>query len=197
MVVEQEGYGVRKNFAQHSTGKVPQVARPHPLYAVALGELTENGVYPIANSAEEGASFGIGVSFLRGVRSQKLHTHARQLIPGLRRVVVAVSDDQPRAKLGDLWEHGEFVDVGRGHRQAGDETRPANPNVHPETVEGLPEKGILAESCLPTKALAPVGSGEQARRQRHRVADSEGRVVGARARNSCQRSSFILQRLAP
>ncbi len=57
------------------------------------------------------------------------------------------------------------------------ETRPANPNMHPEAVEGLPEKRVLAESRLAAKALAPVSAGEEAGRQGHRVADGEGGIV--------------------
>ncbi len=49
--------------------------------------------------------------------------------------------------------------------------------MHPEAVEGLPEKRVLAESRLAAKALAPVSAGKQARRQGHRVADGEGGIV--------------------
>jgi hypothetical protein len=50
--------------------------------------------------------------------------------------------------------------------------------MHPEAVEGLLEEGILTESGLSPEATATVSAGEQARRQGHRVAKGEGRVVG-------------------
>jgi hypothetical protein len=50
--------------------------------------------------------------------------------------------------------------------------------MHPEAVEGLLEEGVLAESRLAAKAFAPVGAGEEARWQGHRVDECEGRVVG-------------------
>ena len=153
-MVEQERHSVREHFAQQPAGEVPHVTRPHPLHAVALCELAENGVYPVTKPTEEGALLGLRVSFLGGVGGQELHAHARQLLPPLRRVVVAISDDQAGGKLGDLREHGELVDVGRGHRDTGDHPRPADPRVHPETVEGLPEQRVLAEGRLPTKARA-------------------------------------------
>ena len=67
--------------------------------------------------------------------------------------------------------------VGRGHREAGDETGPADPNVHPEAVEGLPQERIFAESRFAAQAFAPVGAGEETSRQGHRVDEREGRVV--------------------
>jgi hypothetical protein len=49
--------------------------------------------------------------------------------------------------------------------------------MHPEAVEGLPEKGILAVSGFSSETPAAVGASEQARRQGHRVHEREGRVV--------------------
>jgi hypothetical protein len=178
-MVEQEGNGVRENFAQQSACQMPQVARPHLLYRIALCELTKNGVYPVTKPTEKGALFRGRVSLLLGgVRGQKLYAHTYQLLAGLWRMVVAVCDDQARGSLDDLWEHRELVCIGRSHREAGDNPRPANPYVHPKAVEGLPEEGVLAEGSLSFKTRAAVGSGEGARGQGHRIADGEGRVVG-------------------
>jgi|SRR5215213_7292202 len=88
LVVEQECYGVREDFAQQPAGEVPQVARPHSLYGVTLRELAEEGVYPVTKPAKESALSGSGVSLLGGMRSEKLHAHTRQLLPALRGVVV-------------------------------------------------------------------------------------------------------------
>jgi hypothetical protein len=82
-----------------------------------------------------------------------------------------------RSSLGEFWEHGKLVGIGRGYRDAADHPRPANPYVHPKAVEGLLEESVLAESSFPFEALAAMGSGEQTRWQGHRVADGEGRVV--------------------
>jgi hypothetical protein len=73
-VIEQEGYGMREDFAQQPTAKVPHIARPHLLHGVASCELAENGVYPVAKPTEEGTPSGIRVEFLGGVGSQKLYT---------------------------------------------------------------------------------------------------------------------------
>jgi len=74
---------------------VPQITRPHPLYGVASGELGKDGVYPVTKPDEENTPFGIRVSLLGGVQSQKR----------LKRVVVAVSDEKAQGGLGDLWKH--------------------------------------------------------------------------------------------
>lgn len=177
-MVEQEGHGVREDFAQQPARQMPEVARPHLLYGVALCELAENGVYPVAKPTEEGALFRGRVPLLGGMRGQEFHTDARQLLlPGLWRMVVAVSNDQAGSSLGEFREHGKLVGIGRGYRDAGDHPRPADPYVRPKAVEGPLEEGVLAESGLPFEALAAMGSGEQASRQGHRVADGEGRVV--------------------
>jgi hypothetical protein len=92
-------------------------------------------------------------------------------------MVVAISDEKARSSLGDLWEHGKLVGIGRGYRDAADHPRPANPHMHPKAVEGLFEESVLAESSLPFEALAAMGSGEGARWQGHRVADGKRGVV--------------------
>jgi hypothetical protein len=57
--------------------------------------------------------------------------------------------------------------------------------MHPETVEGLLEEGVLAESGLSSKATAAVGASEQARWQGHGVYEREGGVVRS------QREQFL------
>src|SRR5215213_3953143 len=58
-------------------GSGQQVARPHLLYAIALCELAENGIYPVAKPTEQSALFRRRVSLLGGIRGQKLNTHTR------------------------------------------------------------------------------------------------------------------------
>src|SRR5215207_3508765 len=102
-MVEQESHGVREDFAQQPTGEVPQVTRPHPLYGVAPGQLRKDGVYPVAKTAKEGTPLRSGISLFGGVRSQELYAHARQLLCGLGRVVVAISsDDETRGPLDTI-----------------------------------------------------------------------------------------------
>jgi hypothetical protein len=92
-------------------------------------------------------------------------------------MVVAVSNDQTGGSLYDLRQHRKLVSVGLGHRDAGEHPRPAEPKVHPETVEGLFEESVLAESGFSYEARAAVGASEQASRQRHRISDGDGGVV--------------------
>ncbi len=93
------------------------------------------------------------------------------------RPVIAIPDGEAAGGLEEFGEHGKLVDVGRSHRDAGNETRPAHPHMHPEAIEGLPEERVFAESGFSPKAAAAVGAGEQTRWQRHRVHEREGRVV--------------------
>jgi hypothetical protein len=180
LVVEQEGYCVREHLAHQPADQVPEVACPHPLDGVSLGELRKNGVYAVAKAAKQSTPSGSQISFLGGVWSQKLNAHTlRELFCSFGRMVVAVSYDDPRAKLGEFWKHAELMDVGRSHREASDQPRPADPYVHPKTIEGLPEQYVLAESGLATEAPAAISTGKQASRQGHRIADGEVGVVGS------------------
>src|SRR5215212_2576676 len=78
LMVEQESYGVAEDFSQQPPGKVPEeVPGPHPLHAVTCAELAENGVYPVAKAAKEGAFGGGRISFHEGVWKQELYAHAR------------------------------------------------------------------------------------------------------------------------
>ena len=65
------------------------------------------------------------------------------------------------------------------------ETGPRQSNVHSEAVEGLLDESVLAKSGLPTESTAAVGTSEEARWQRQRVADGERRVMG------CKRKEFL------
>jgi hypothetical protein len=173
---------MREDFPQQPACQMPQVTCPHPLYTVASGELGKDGVYPVTKPAEDGTPFGMRVSLLGGVWCQKLYAHTRQIFFGLWRMVVSISDEQTGSSLDDLRHDGKLVGVSRGHREVGDQTRPGDLRVHPKAVEGLPEERVLAEGGFSFEALAAIGSGEQASRQGHRVADGEGRVVRGEAK---------------
>jgi hypothetical protein len=179
-MVEQESDSMAQHLPKQPARQMPQVARPHPLYGVALCKLREDGVYPVAKTAQECASFGVGISFLGGIWGQKPYAHTRQVFCGLWRMVVAVSyNDDPGGKLDELRHGGELVGVGGGHRDAGDHSRPPEPNMHPEAVEGLPQQRVLAEGRFSFEAMAAVGASKEARRKRQRVADSKGWVMGS------------------
>ena len=157
LMVEQKSECVTQDLPQQPAPQVPEVLGPHPLYGVAPGELAEDCVDPVAKPAQASAPFGCGIALLAPVRREELDAHAtRQLFLRLGRVVVAVPDGDPAGKLEEFRYDGELVGVGRGHREAGDDTGPADSNVHPEAVEGLPQQRVLAESRLAAEAFAPL-----------------------------------------
>ena len=197
LVVEQKSNGVAQDLPKQPAGQMPEVLGPHPLYAIALGELRKDGVDPIAKAAQERAPFGGGIALLTPVRRKELDAHStRQLFLGLGRPVIAVPDDEPSGGLDEFGHDGELVGVGWGHREAGYETGPADPHVHPEAVEGLPEQRILAESRFAAEAFAPVGAGEEASRQGHRVDKREGRLVRSEREELLPEALLDLPRLA-
>ena len=146
-MVEQESDGMAQHLPKRSTSQMPQVARPHPLYGAALRELREDGDYPVAKTAQKRAPLGVRITLLSLVGGCQLDVLSGQLHPKWGRAVVAVCDDQPRGKLGYLWEHGELASVGWSHRKMSYDSRPADPKVHPEAVEGLLEKLLAREGA--------------------------------------------------
>ena len=75
-MVEHNGHGVREDFSEQPACQMPEVTRPHFLYAVALCELRKNGVYTVAKSTQNALLLGCGSPFLEeyGARSS---TNAR------------------------------------------------------------------------------------------------------------------------
>ena len=114
-IVEQESDGVAQDLAKQPANQMPEVSRPHPLDGVTSRELTENGVDAVAKTAQEGAFLRSRISFLRGVRSQKVYAHPRQFLLRLGRMVVAIPDSDPSGRLGKFRYDGKLVDVVRGH----------------------------------------------------------------------------------
>jgi len=92
-------------------------------------------------------------------------------------MVVAIPDDETGGTLGEFGDDRELMGIGRGHRQTANDARPADPHVHPETVEGLFEERVFAEGGLSLEALAAVGSGEQTSWQGEGVSQGEGGLV--------------------
>ena len=196
-MVEQKGNGVAEDLPQKPAGQVPKIVGPHSLEGVSSGELRRDGVNPVAQAAQQRAPLRGRIALFGAVGCQQRDAHAPlELFPPLRRPVIAIPNGEAASALKEFGEHGKLVGVGWGHRQAGDHPRPAHPHMHPEAVEGLLEEGVLAEGGFSLEAATAVGASKQARRQRHGVHQREGRVVGASARNSCQKRSFIFQRLA-
>ena len=179
LVVEHKSNGVAQDLSEQPASQVPEVLGPHPLYGVASRKLAEDGVDPVAKAAQEGAPFGSRIERLASVRRDEFDAYTlRQLSLHFRRPVIAVPDGDTAGGIQEFRYDRKLVGVRRGHREACDEPRPADPYVHPETVEGLLEKGVLAESGLPAEAPAAVSASEEARRQGHRVAQGEGGIVG-------------------
>jgi hypothetical protein len=113
---------------------------------------------------------------------EKLYAHASgQPFLDLRRPVVTVSDGHSTGSLKEFGEHGKLVGVGWSYRQAGNETWPAHPHMHPEAVEGVLEECVLVESGLSPKAAAPVSAGEKTHWQRHGVHQREASIVRSEA----------------
>ena len=180
-MVEQEGHSVCEDLAQQPAGQVPKVFGPHSLDGVSSGELRKDGVYPVAKSAQIRAPLRRRIVLFGAVGSEQRDAHAPgQLFPPLQ----ASSNCDPRRRSREWTQAVRGARKARGRLQelprCGYDARPAHPHMHPlhpEAVEGLLEKRVLAESGFSFEAMAAVGAGEQTRRQGHRVYEREGRIV--------------------
>ena len=65
-MVEQEGNRVAQDLPKQPGAQVPEVLGPYLLYGETLGELGENGIYPVAESAQQGAPLRGRISLLGG-----------------------------------------------------------------------------------------------------------------------------------
>jgi hypothetical protein len=92
-------------------------------------------------------------------------------------MVVAISDYEAGGALDNLRQQVKLVNISWSNRDVGDHSRIANSCMYTESVEGLPEHSVLAESSFSLEPLAAVGTGKQASWQRHRVANGEGRII--------------------
>lgn len=148
--VEQERHGMAQDFPQQPAAKMPEVTSPYLLYGVAAHELRKNGVDAVAKAAQKGAPLGMRIALLVPVGDRQLDAPPSQLLlPDLRRVVVAVPYYyHARGMLDELGEHRKLVDVSRSRAKVGDHSRPADPYMHSEAVEGLLEEDVLAEGGL-------------------------------------------------
>jgi hypothetical protein len=150
-MVEQEGDGVTQDITKQTACQVPQVARPYALYGVALCELRIDGVDPVAKTAQEGASFGVGIALLGLVGGRKLDAPPSQFLPNWGRPVVAIPNHHASGTLDQPGHYRKLVGIGRSYREAGYEPRPTDPEVHPEAVDGLLEEGVFAEGGLSSR----------------------------------------------
>ena len=69
------------------------------------------------------------------------------------------------------------MDISGCHGKAGDHPGPAQVNMDPEAIEGLPGQDILPESPLSSEALAAVCPGELTDRKGEAIHQSKGRVI--------------------
>ena len=168
-----------EDLAQQPAGQVPKIFGSHSLEGVSSAELRKDDVNPVAQAAQQRAPLRGPIALFGAVGCQQRDAHAPlELFPPLRRPVIAIPEGEAASGLEQFGEHGKLVGVCRSHPDAGDQPRPAHPNMHPEAVEGLLEEGVFAEGGFSLEAATAVGTGEQARWQRHGVHQREGRVVG-------------------
>src|SRR5215207_9789818 len=149
-MVEHKSNGVTQDLPKQPASQVPDVLGPRPLYGVASRQLAEDGVDPVAKATREGAPFGGRIELLVPVRCDELDAYTlRQLFLRFGRPVIAVPDSDPAGGVEEFRYDRKLVSVRWGQGEACDEPRPADPHMRPETVEGLLEQRVLAESSLP------------------------------------------------
>lgn len=147
---------------------------------VAINQLAEDGVDTIAEAAEYRAPTRSRVPLPGRKGRQQGQILPEQLLPKMRRPVVAIAYQYPLSARCKLRDNAQFMDVSRGLGETGNHPRLAQVHVDPEAVESLPIQDILSEGSFSSEPLAAVSSGElilRRRGDREAIHQSKGGIV--------------------
>ena len=90
-LVQHKSDGVAERLSEKTAVQMPQVPRSHTLDLVAVHQLTEYCLYPIAETREKRARARSGITLGSLERSDKLNLPAGQLIGQFGTPVVSVA----------------------------------------------------------------------------------------------------------
>ena len=155
-LVQPKGDGMAEGFSEETAVQTPQVLRTHTLDMVAVHQLAEYRLYPIAETREECAFARSGVVLGSLERSHKVDLLAGQLIRQTGTPVVSVAQDCAETIGCEFGSDGCVVDVGGGHAEADDDAGPSHQRVQTESIECLPSQGVVSEGSIAFEASASV-----------------------------------------
>jgi hypothetical protein len=166
---------MHQDFAQQPVGQMPQVTRPDALDGTAIDQLAKDGIDAVADATQPRAPAWVRVALGRAIGRQQLDAVAAPLSGrgGRGRPVIAVADQRPRRLLRQGRNHRQFMDIGGRDPEAGDDSRPFQPDMHAQAVKGLAHQRIFAERGLGAEPPTPVRPSKLADGQREAVDDGE------------------------
>ena len=92
-MVQHKGDGMAESFSEQTAAEMPQVFRSHSLDMVAIHQLAEYRLYPIAETREKRACARSGVTLGSLERSHKVNLLTGQFIGQSGTPVVSIAQD--------------------------------------------------------------------------------------------------------
>jgi len=157
--------------------QMPQITRPHPFGSAAIRQLSEDGIDAIAHPSQHRTPTvsGLGARFAK--RSQQHHPEFAQGRLQSGQPVVTITQQQPAGACRHIPDDLAFMLIGRRQVHLGNHAWPTQPQMQAKAIEGLSRGMIFAETGTGVKAMAAVGTGKLADRDRHTIHDSYRRII--------------------
>ena len=149
-----------ERFPEQPIAQMPHISGPHALGQVAIHQLTEQCLYPIAEATDSRASARPGLRRSLFELRLKIQSLLSQFLFKLWTPVVSVSQDGSTLCVDQLRNHSGLMDLGRGYAEADYHTRPRHQRVQSKAVESLSRQGVVSEASLAPETLASVCAGE-------------------------------------
>ena len=97
-----------KCLSEKTTAQMPHILRPHTLDTVSVHQFTEDGLYPIAETAEKGTPTRMRIVLAALEPSHKVNLMLAQLVCQFRTPVVSVAQECAKTTTS---EFGRNLDV--------------------------------------------------------------------------------------
>ena len=177
MQIEQDAKRVHEHHTQNAITQMPQITRPEPLHAAAIGQLSEDRIDAVAHAAQNGTPPMSRLS--TGFAERSLQNHADLAQSGLQvgQPIVAIPQEQPSCPRRRVPDDLALMDIGGSQVHLRDDAGPAQPPMQSKAIEGLPTGVIFAVAGRVIEAVTAIGAGKLAGRNRHTIHDGDGGII--------------------
>lgn len=178
MLIEPEADRMHQDVSQEPIAQMPQVTYPDSLESTAIRQLSKDRLNEIADTTQDGTLIRCRLGRVRFAKGSLQHDALlAQVRLHVGHPVVAVS--QHNAVRAFQHHRGDFAIllIDRSQEHMGDDSRPAQAQIHAEATEGLSIRMVFAIIGDAAKAATPRSAGKATDGNRHAVNDAQQRVV--------------------
>ena len=177
MQIEQDAKRVHERHTHNAITQMPQITRPEPLHAAAIGQLSENRIDAVAHATQNGTPAMSRLS--TGCAERSLQDHADLAQSGLQvgQPLVAIPQEQPSRPRRQVPDDLALMPSGGSQVHLRDDAGPAQPHMQSKAREGLPTGVIFAVAGRVIEAVTARGPRKLADRKRHTIHDGDGGII--------------------